>query len=88
MITQNFHIFVIVATIAVYIILKSYKTSDDDNSNKSNLIYVLLTPLILYGGNYFLTNDTELISNNQSINSSTSEELLSMPYPISSDSSF
>jgi hypothetical protein len=88
MITRNFHIFVIVATLAVYIILKSYKTSDDNNSNKSNLIYVLLTPLILYSGNYFLTKDTEVISNNQSTNSSMSEELLSIPYPVSSDSSF
>lgn len=88
MITRNFHIFVIVATLVVYIILKSYKTSDDNNSNKSNLIYVLLTPLILYSGNYFLTKDTEVISNNQSTNSSMSEELLSIPYPVSSDSSF
>jgi hypothetical protein len=88
MITRNFHIFVIVATLAVYIILKSYKTSDDNNSNKSNLIYVLLTPLILYSGNYFLTKDTGIISNNPSTNSSISEVLLSIPYPASSDSSF
>lgn len=91
MITQNFHIFVIVATLAVYIILKSYKSNDEssDNSNKSNLIYVLLTPIILYSGNYFLTKNTELTStNNPSNNSSISEELLSIPYPVSSYSSF
>lgn len=89
MITRNFHIFVIVATLAVYIILKSYKSNDDNESQKSNLIYILLIPIILYSGNYFLTKNTDSMSvNNQSNNSSISEELLSIPYPVSSDSSF
>ena len=89
MITRNFHIFVIVATLAVYIILKSYKSNDNDESHKSNLIYVLLTPIILYSGNYFLTKNTDSLSvDNQSNSSSISEELLSIPYPVSSDSSF
>ena len=83
-------IFMIIATIIIYIFLNSRKKEYDDNSN--NLLYI---PIILYTGYYFFYNKTNLvtvpvpidnISNNIPIQ--YSEELLSAPYPSSSNSFF
>lgn len=88
----NFHAFVFISTIVFYVILRSYKKKEPEHKKTSNLIYVLLVPVILYGGNYFLyKKDNIPLSLNNNVPSSTSsshsEDLLSIPYPISSDTS-
>jgi multisubunit Na+/H+ antiporter MnhB subunit len=86
----NFHAFVFTSTIIVYIILKSYKKSKPEYKKTSNLIYVLLVPVVLYSGNYYFNKNINqqniLIETQSSINDAMSENLLTKPYPISSDS--
>lgn len=86
----HFHAFVFGITLIVYIILRSYKKSNTDNHNTSNFIYVLLTPIILYGGHYYFYNTSYNQTNiiEPSITqSSVSENLLTTPYPVSSSDS-
>ncbi len=49
---MNFHLFVLIATIVFYIILRFYKhTVKNEKKNgkpKSNFIYILFIPIILY----------------------------------------
>ncbi len=86
MINKNFHAFVIITTIVFYVILRSYKKPNNENKKPSNLIYVLLIPITLYGGNYLYN-----LSSNTTITSTPiqnlSDDLLSVPYPVSSNSS-
>ena len=87
----NFHAFVFISTIVVYIILRSYKKSEAEYKKTSNLIYVLLVPVILYGGHYYFNKPANIIviQNKDSISQikeSLSDDLLSAPYPVSSDS--
>lgn len=83
----NFHAFVFIATFVVYVILKSYKKTEPENKKTSNLIYVLFVPLILYGGHYYYNRNTPIPNTiTNSHNSSVSEDLLTTPYPVSSDS--
>jgi multisubunit Na+/H+ antiporter MnhB subunit len=85
----NFHAFVFIATIVFYIILRSYKKKEPEDKKTSNLIYVLLVPIILYTGNYFYQkNKQNTLSQEQlpSIEHSISDDLLTAPYPVSSDS--
>jgi hypothetical protein len=86
----NFHAFVFISTIVVYIVLRSYKKSEPESKKTSNLIYVLLVPIILYGGHYYYSNYyTPKIQTNietPSIKESVSEDLLTTPYPVSSSS--
>ncbi len=89
----NFHAFVFITTIVVYIILRKSKMNDMTQKKSSNLIYVLSVPAILYGGYYFYNkqNKSQLESTSISdiINDVLSnEELLSTPFPITSESSF
>jgi|688.fasta_scaffold260193_2 hypothetical protein len=89
----NFHAFVFISTIVVYIILRSYKKSEAEDKKTSNLIYVLLVPVILYGGHYYyyfnkntsISQDLNKDSISQ-IKESPLDDLLSVPYPVSSDS--
>lgn len=82
----NFHTLVFIFTLVVYIILRSYKKLNTDDSKSSNLIYVLLVPVILYSGNYYF-NITKLNKKDTlRVSGSMSEDLLSIPYPVSSDS--
>jgi hypothetical protein len=81
----NFHAFVFISTIVVYIILRSYKKSETEDKKTSNLIYVLLVPVILYGGHYYFNNKNTIPIISQ-IKESMSDELLTTPYPVSSDS--
>lgn len=88
----NFHAFVFITTIVFYVVLRSYKKSEPENKKTSNLIYVLSVPIVLYGGHYFLYKNKNTltptqIQNNQNIESSLSDDLLTTPYPISSDTS-
>lgn len=87
----NFHAFVFITTIVFYIILRSYKKKEPEHKKTSNLIYVLAIPIILYGGHYFFYKDKDksvTLNNSQltEISSHTSEDLLSIPYPVTSDS--
>jgi hypothetical protein len=92
----NFHAFVFISTIVVYIILRSYKKLEPKNKGSSNLIYVLLIPVILYGGQYYFnksntTNNNDILNNdilNDNIlnNERVSSDILTTPYPVSSDS--
>jgi hypothetical protein len=89
----NFHAFVFIMTIAAYVYFKnSKKDQDKQQPKKSNLIYVLSVPIILYTGFYFYKSKQQpaIISNNSSQPQSyiDNEDLLSIPYPMSSESSF
>lgn len=53
----------------------------DNSKQGSNLIYVLFLPILLYSYKYFTTKSSNHQSN--SIDSST-ESLLTKPYPVSS----
>lgn len=89
---NNYHIFVIITTILVYIFLSSKK-----KENKEGFImYLLYTPMVLYAGYYFFyspyiklekTGSNLDISTRQSI-INYSDDLLSDPYPVSSNSKF
>jgi hypothetical protein len=82
----NFHAFVFIATIVFYIILRSYKKKEPEDKKHSNLIYVLLVPIILYTGNYFYQKNKQNVLSIQEQPQSISEDLLTTPYPVSSDS--
>lgn len=46
---MNFHTFVLISTIIFYIVLRMYKQNiKDKNVSKSNLLYVLFLPFIMY----------------------------------------
>jgi len=88
--STNFHIIVLVTTFIVYIYFKLSKDANEHNK-KSNLIFILLTPVILYTANYFynkqklekINNDISDISNISDVSS----DLLSIPYPQSTNDS-
>ena len=99
---MNFHVFVLIVTIVFYIILRFYKhTVENERRNgkpKSNFIYVLFVPVILYlarfmyisveGKNTNINTDTGIIVGGGINGIGTvgilSESLLSMPFPESS----
>ena len=64
---MNFHIFVIIATIIFYIILRFYKSSvlyQRRTKQSSNFIYVLFLPAILYLANFmYKCTDAEVTEN-------------------------
>ena len=49
----NFHTFTLGATVVFYVMLRMYKRSVESGDQKSNLMYVLYVPSVLYAG-YFL----------------------------------
>ena len=61
---MNFHVFVLIATIVFYIILRFYKhTVENEKKNgkpKSNFIYILFLPTILYLTR-FMYNENKLV---------------------------
>ena len=94
---MNFHIFVIITTIVFYIILRTYKYQIQTESekysktNKSNLIYVLFIPGMLYLTKFiFIDKSQEIIETNTvlkikpEMSQISSDTLLSIPYPESS----
>lgn len=97
---NSYHVFVIITTVIVYIFLSS-KKNDKDDSKEISIVYLLSTPVILYSGYYFLYNPiTKLEETGFNSNISTkhsvfkndiinySDDLLSDPYPVSSNSKF
>lgn len=92
---MNFHIFVLISTCVFYVILRFYK-SDIQNAKrktvggKSNFIYVLFVPVMLYILNFMYKikehsyGTSQNLSDNILMTSDMSEQpLLSIPYPES-----
>ena len=92
---MNFHIFVLISTCVFYVILRFYK-SDIQNTKrktvggKSNFIYVLFVPVMLYILNFMYKikehsyGTSQNLSDNILMTSDMSEQpLLSIPYPES-----
>ena len=92
---MNFHIFVLISTCMFYVILRFYK-SDIQNAKrktvggKSNFIYVLFVPVMLYILNFMYkikehsSGTSQNLSDNILMTSDMSEQpLLSIPYPES-----
>lgn len=87
----NFHVFVLISTILYYIILRSYKGSIISNERetkstktKSNFIYILFLPILLYIFYYFFIYKKESIVTSDTDNSTViSHNLMSAPYPDS-----
>jgi hypothetical protein len=79
----NYHIFVCISTIIVYVLINSKK----DNDQNHNYLYV---PLILYGGHYFFYPENSLkINSDINVPIQTDfEELLVEPFPASTSASF
>jgi hypothetical protein len=89
---MNFHVFVLISTIAFYIILKLYKSSVlyTKNKKKSNFIYVLFAPVLLYLTHYLyiytpLSSSLPLSTPQQQM--IMSDKLLNSAYPVSSSTS-
>jgi hypothetical protein len=92
---MNFHIFVLISTCVFYVILRFYK-SDIQNEkrktvgSKSNFIYVLFVPVMLYILNFmykikeYSSGASQNLSDDIIMTSDMSEQpLLSIPYPES-----
>lgn len=92
---MNFHIFVLISTCVFYVILRFYK-SDIQNKKretvggKSNFIYVLFVPVMLYILNFmykikeYSSSASQNLSDDIIMTSDMSEQsLLSIPYPES-----
>lgn len=97
---MNFHIFVLISTCVFYVILRFYKSEIalDNHQNakrktvggKSNFIYVLFVPVMLYILNFmykikeYSSSTSQNLSDNILMTSDMSEQpLLSIPYPES-----
>lgn len=105
---MNFHLFVVIVTIIFYIVLRFYKYNVQQENrfdkSKSNFIYVLFVPAILYLTQFMYINKQQISQNsitNDVINSPSpvinsianvgdisSDSLLSAPFPESSISTF
>ena len=106
---MNFHLFVAITTFAFYIVLKSYKysllnnNSKNKSKNKSNLIYILFIPTILYITHFlFIIPSSSPVSSSSPISSplpvsspislqapvQSQYNLLNTPYPVSSSTSY
>jgi heme/copper-type cytochrome/quinol oxidase subunit 2 len=91
---MNFHIFVLVSTCVFYVILRFYKLDIQNEKRKkigkSNFIYVLSIPVMLYILNFmykvkeYSSGPSQNLSDNILTISDMSEQpLLTMPYPES-----
>jgi len=97
---MNFHIFVLISTCVFYVILRFYKSDIvlDNHQNekrksigsKSNFIYVLFVPVMLYILNFmykikeYSSGASQNLSDNIIMTSDMSEQpLLTIPYPES-----
>lgn len=103
---NNYHIFVVITTIILYIFLSSKKKDANETSTNTNIMYLLYIPAILYGGYYFFNstptkpeNVGSSISSDVSVKEISvapisqqmyvpSDDLLSDPYPSSTNSNF
>jgi hypothetical protein len=89
---MNFHMFVLISTVVFYILLKIYKKSiNKRNKRKSNLVYVLIVPAIMYLYHFMYIQKDVTHTNNINISVAStsntplpSESLLTSPFPESS----
>lgn len=92
---MNFHIFVAIITCIFYVFLRIYKsnlqTQNDKNDkkrkSKSNLLYILFMPIVLYTTHflYYKSNENNITNVSSKADSlKISDDLLSIPYPESS----
>lgn len=89
---MNFHMFVLISTVIFYILLRIYKKSINKGKKKqSNLIYVLIVPLMMYLYHFmYIEKDVRQVDNVidklETVVQSTlpSESLLTSPFPESS----
>lgn len=80
---MNFHVFVLLSTLLYYLLLRSYKNSVIADKSKirkkSNLIYLLFLPILMYIFYYlFLKREQKSINITEQM---SSEDLMSRPYP-------
>jgi amino acid permease len=97
---MNFHIFVAIITCVFYVFLRIYKSkvqNDNKTKSKSNFIYILFIPIILYITHFLYYNEKSTFTDAVNIRQGSpaqqiekhnslqiSEDLLSIPYPESS----
>jgi heme/copper-type cytochrome/quinol oxidase subunit 2 len=86
---MNFHIFVAIITCVFYVFLRIYKSNiqnDNKKKSKSNFLYILFIPIVLYITHFLYSKSNEnTINQIEKPNSlEISEDLLSIPYPESS----
>lgn len=96
---MNFHTFVLIVTISFYVLLLIYKRkfSTDKKHKRSNLIYVLIVPCVLYFYNFMYgsgnthviqfkdgTSDINVITGGSIFDDVSTEPLLTSPFPETS----
>lgn len=81
---MNIHIVVLITSIIFYFYLRN-KTGVIDKPRQSSILYILYVPLIIYTGYYYFGQGSE-IPVLPRVNSHTSDDLLSEPFPTSSSS--
>lgn len=75
---NNYHIFVVISTIIVYVFLSSRKNENKYETNTS-IMYILYVPIVLYGGYYFFNSpSTKLESVESSLDSVPSVKNISI----------
>ena len=80
---MDFHVFVLVSTIAYYILLRRYKTTMSDPTRKSSLLYIFFVPFLLYLCRYFFPQSADNIITPSALPTDHSS-IISSPYPMSS----
>jgi hypothetical protein len=95
---MNYHLFVLICTVVFYAVFRIYKYNNTDvtqDSKQSNLIYVLIVPAMLYLAKYWYfdnVNDVPHVPHgshgsyisHKDFTSSSSDTLMTKPYPDSS----
>ena len=88
---MDFHVFVLVSTIAYYILLRRYKSNVQKNDEKlparnSSLFYLFFVPFILYLCRYFFPQSDSCALKTPSSPSLSADHssVISSPYPLSS----
>lgn len=65
---MNFNIFVLICTVIFYIVLRMYKKNVNEKRNgKSNLLYVLFLPLVMYLCHFMYSSPSTIESTNKII---------------------
>jgi membrane-anchored protein YejM (alkaline phosphatase superfamily) len=87
---MDFNIFVLVATIIFYVVLRYYKYQIEKHrrtkKKQSNFIYVLFVPILLYLTKFmYILQGTASNTSVVDFRDNVSEPLLTIPYPESSN---
>lgn len=57
---MQFHLFVVLATISFYLLLRQFKNDVEKHKRSSRLIYILFVPALLYVSYYLCNAGTEI----------------------------